>query len=123
MRQDSAKFTMTQESLMIVELQIQASNGHFFVTSPNLPGLNVSAVGAEGTFQAVVRMVKALYRHNSGYEVDVWPATTDGGEFPKMMRLCSQVVVQRKAPRKVRSAPGSSEASRPRGGMEERIGM
>ena len=88
---------MSQDSLMIVRLDIAESDGHFFITSPNLPGLNASGFGVEAAYEATVRMVKALYRHNSGFEVEVWPATTETSQFPKMMQLCSELVVQRKA--------------------------
>jgi len=98
------RFAMTQDSLMIVRLDVKERNGSFFVTSSNLPGLNAYGFGVEAAYESVVRMVKALFRHNSGFEVEVWPATTDGAEFPKMMRLCSEVVVRRKAPPRARAA-------------------
>jgi len=85
---------------MIVRLEIHERDGTFFVTSPNLPGLNACGLGVEAAYESVVRMVKALFRHNSGFEVEVWPATTDGNEFPKMMHLCDAVVVRRRTAKK-----------------------
>ena len=94
------RFPLTQDSLMIVRLEITEKDGKFFVTSPNLPGLNAYGLGVEAAYQSVVRMVKALFHHNSGFEVEVWPATTDTSEFPKMMNLCSEVVVRRRTAKK-----------------------
>ena len=88
---------MTQDSLMVVHLQVNRQGDTFYVTSPNLPGLNVCGQGVEATYQSVVKVVKALYRHNKGFEVEVWPATTDDKDFPEMMNLCHEVVVRRKA--------------------------
>lgn len=88
---------MTQDTAMIVSLQVRRQGEMFFVTSPNLVGLNVCGKSVEETYQSVVKVVKALFWHNRGFEVEVWPATTDGKEFPEMMHLCDQIVVQRKA--------------------------
>jgi len=88
---------MTQNSAMIVSLTVRQQSGMYYVTSSNLPGLNVCGDDVERTYQSVVKVVKALFKHNWGFEVEVWPATTDGKEFPKMMHLCDQIVVQRKA--------------------------
>lgn len=88
---------MTQNSAMIVSLTVRQQGGMFYVTSPNLSGLNVCGEGVEKTYQSVVKVVKALFKHNWGFEVEVWPATSDGKEFPAMMHLCEQIVVQRKA--------------------------
>lgn len=88
---------MTQDTLMVVRLEVNQQGNTFYVTSPNLPGLNVCGEGVEATYQSVVKVVKALYRHNKGFEVEVWPATTNDKEFPKSMSLCHEVVVRRKA--------------------------
>lgn len=88
---------MTNDTRMIVELNVRQDGGLWFVTSTNLSGLNVCGDSIESTYQSVVKAVQALYRHNRGFEVEVWPATTDGKDFPEMMHLANQVVVQRKA--------------------------
>ncbi len=80
----------------IVHLQVQEMGGHFFVTSPNLAGLNVHGVDVDSTYQAVVKMVKAIYRHNLHIEVEVHPATAEG-QMPKLMKLCDELVVKLKA--------------------------
>ncbi len=88
---------MTQDTTMIVELDVRESEGMWFVTSKNLDGLNVCGDTIESTYQSVVKAVKALYKYNRGFDVEVHPATTDGKDFPEMMHLCDQIVVQRKA--------------------------
>lgn len=87
---------MGQDWLRIVHLEVKEQDGHFFVTSRNLAGLNVHGVGVDSTYQAVVKMVKAIYRHNQGIEVEVHPGVAEG-EMPKLMKLCDEVVVRLKA--------------------------
>jgi len=88
---------MNQDSTMIVRLSVRQEGEMFYVTSPNVDGLNVCGQGVEATYQSVVKVVKALFKHKLGFEVEVWPATTDGKDFPNMMHLCNEVVVRRKA--------------------------
>ncbi len=88
---------MTQDTLMVVHLTVKQEGDNFFVTSPNLDGLNVYGVGVEATYQSVVKMVKALYSYNRGIEVEVHPATSNDKEIPNTMHLCNEVVVRLKA--------------------------
>lgn len=88
---------MTQNTTMIVALVVRQQGNTYYVTSSNLDGLNVCGHGIEATYQSVVKVIEALFKHNWGFEVDVLPATTDGKEFPKTSHVFDKVVVMRKA--------------------------
>lgn len=88
---------MTQDTALIISLQVRQEGEFFYVTSHDLSGLNVCGVDVEKTYQAVVKATKALYRHNWGYEVEVIPGTTDGKSFPKTMGLCDMLVIRKAA--------------------------
>ncbi|SRR6266700_1409109 len=88
---------MTQDTALIISLQIRQEGEFLYVTSRDLPALNICGLNVEGTYQSVCKAVKALVRHNWGYEVEIIPATTDGKSFPKTMGLCEQLVLRKAA--------------------------
>jgi len=72
---------MTQDTAFIIKLQVRKEGEFHFVTSPNLPGLNVCGTSVDNTYQSVVKVVKALFKHNHNFIVDVFPATAIGVTF------------------------------------------
>ena len=88
---------MTQNTAFIIHLEVRQVGELHYVTSSNFAGLHVCGKDVGGTFQSLVKVVKALFKHNWGFEVEVIPATTNGKDFPKSLDVCDQLVVRKAA--------------------------
>jgi len=88
---------MTQNTAFIIHLDVRKVGDMHYVTSSNFVGLHVCGTSVDGTYQSLVKVVQALFRHNWGFEVEVIPATTNGKSFPGSIEICDQLVVRKAA--------------------------
>jgi hypothetical protein len=88
---------MTQNTAFIIHLDVRKIGALHYVTSSNFLGLHVCGTDVDSTFQSLVKVVKALFKHNWGFDVEVFPATTNGKSFPKSLDICDQLVVRKAA--------------------------
>ena len=64
---------MTDNIAFIIKLEHRQVADLHYVTSPNFDGLHVCGTTVEGTYQSLIKVVKAMCRHNWGYDVNVCP--------------------------------------------------
>ena len=77
---------MTQDSALIIRVNLRKESGMFYADSSDLLGLHVCGTTPEKTCQTVIKAVKALFKHNRNMDVDVVPATSDQDSLLAAMR-------------------------------------
>jgi len=65
----------------LIQIKIQQENGFYYITSDDVPGLHLWGDNIEVLFSDIIPAIKALYKHNKGIEVELFPAE-DPDVFP-----------------------------------------
>jgi hypothetical protein len=85
---------MTGNAAIIVRVTMRESPEFWYATSPDLPGLHVCGETHEQVCGAIVKGVKALFKHNRKMDVEVLPITSSD-DFPKISGPVQEFAVHR----------------------------